>query len=82
MKAQMSACPIPSIPTGTRPEKIARIRLSINEAGKLTGESSSTPASSSDWLRATGPLRNCKFAPYLVQGVPSYYKGDIEVLLP
>ena len=79
-RAQISGCSLPRAKPGQTP---FRIRVSVNEQGMLTGESyldANNPAAPHQSSVPGLSLRTCNFAPYLVNGVPTYYHGDL--LLP
>jgi hypothetical protein len=79
MKLQMRDCAIPNLPTGSAP---VTIRVSVNEEGKMTGMGPVGKGVGSDWLQAMNTLRPCHFAPYVVNGATTYYKGDVELKAP
>ena len=78
MKKQMGDCRVGSLPLNTPRGTVVTLRVSVNEKGEFAGlEAVST--SGTNWLPATLPLRSCHFAPYVVNGKPTYYKGDVEL---
>ena len=82
MKKQMSGCELGTLPPGTPKGTVVTIRLSVNEQGKLTGEGPVGNVAGSGWLGATAGLRTCRFAPLVVNGKATYYKGDVEIAAP
>ncbi|WP_433971293.1 hypothetical protein [Tunturiibacter lichenicola] len=82
MKKQMTSCVVGKLPPGTAKGTVVRIRVSVNETGKMTGMGPVGPGKGSDWIAAMAKIRTCQFAPYIVNGKPTYYKGDIELVAP
>ncbi len=82
MKKQMVSCDIGALPPGTAKGTVVTIRLSVNEAGKVTGMRPVGSGKGTDWITATSKLESCRFAPYVVNGNATYYKGDIELKAP
>ncbi len=79
-RAHISGCSLPKAKPGQAP---FRIRVSVDETGKLAGETyldANTPNAPHQSSLPGLSLRACKFAPYLVNGKPSYYHGVL--LLP
>ena len=79
-RAHITGCQLPHPKPGQRPY---RITVSVNEQGKLTGESypdANTPDAPHASTVPGLSLFPCKFSPYLVDGKPTYYHG--ELLLP
>jgi hypothetical protein len=79
MKHQMSGCSIPKLPSGS---SSITIRVSVNQDGKMAGMQPVGKGVGSAWLAAMNTLRPCHYAPYLVDGKPTYYKGDVELKAP
>ena len=76
----ISGCTLPHPKPGQQP---FRVIVSVNEAGKLTGESypdANTPGAPHAGSVPSVSLYTCRFSPYFVNGKPSYYHG--ELLLP
>lgn len=81
LKNQISGCKITLTAAEAPPrDRIVRTRVSVNEQGKLTGEQFGPWTDTPTVARLTGDLQSCRFAPLLRDGVPTYYKGDLEVL--
>jgi hypothetical protein len=79
MRTHISGCEVAKAQAGQPP---LRIRVSVNEAGKLTGETF-LDANNPDAPRVQHPFhsfRTCNFSPLIVNGQPTYYHGDL--LLP
>jgi hypothetical protein len=79
MRTHISGCEVAKAQAGQPP---LRIRVSVNEAGKLTGETF-LDANNIDAPRVQHPFhsfRSCNFSPLIVNGQPTYYHGDL--LLP
>lgn len=79
MKKQMAGCHIDGLRSGTPTGTMVRVRVSVNEQGKVTGVSVLSDPSGGAWLNAMPSIENCKPAPYIVNGKPTYYKGDVEL---
>jgi hypothetical protein len=79
MKHQVSGCKIPSPPSGSSP---ITIRVSVDQDGKMAGMQPIGKGTGVAWLTAMNTLRPCRYAPYVVDGKPTYYKGDIELKAP
>ena len=82
MKKQMISCDIGGLPQGTAKGAVVTIRISVNEAGNVTGMGPVGSGKGTDWVAAISKLRSCRFAPYVVNGKATYYKGDIELAAP
>jgi hypothetical protein len=82
MKKQMAGCSVGFLPAGTPKGTSVTIRVSVNEEGKMTGMGPVGSGTGSAWLGAMFPLRDCKFAPYIVGGKATYYKGDVVLTAP
>jgi hypothetical protein len=76
MKKQMTGCKMVEMPRGT-PTVI--VKVSVNEAGKLTGEGSVPNMAGSAPVTAIESLYGCSFLPYLVNGKATYYHGYVEM---
>jgi hypothetical protein len=79
MKKQIINCKPATLPFGTSP---VTIRVSVNEQGKMTGMGPVGQGSGMAWLQAMRSMEGCRYAPYIVNGVATYYKGDIELRAP
>jgi hypothetical protein len=82
--SQASGCGYkPILPGGLLPSGTTfKIRVSVNEKGKNTGESF-PPGIPWDVIRKTGlNTGNCRFKPYLVNGQPIYYFIDFAFTAP
>ena len=78
MRKQMRGCRTVPIPTGT---PIVTERVSVDERGKNTGEGNFREGVASEPTTAVeGTLYGCEFMPYLVNGKPTYYHGDVIVI--
>jgi hypothetical protein len=82
MKKQMIGCEIGTLPPGTAKGTAVYIRVSVDETGKVTGMGPVGKGNGNDWLAAMSKMRSCRFAPYVVNGKATYYKGDVELLAP
>jgi hypothetical protein len=78
MRAQISGCNIPHPKPGKTP---SHLRVSVNEQGKFTGIQflDANKPGSGRGAEVYMSLRNCTFAPYLVNGVPTYYHGNLLI---
>lgn len=76
MQKQMGGCKPGKLPSGS-PD--VTIRVSISEAGKMTGMGPVGQGSGSAWIGAMQALRGCSYLPYVVDGKATYYKGDVEL---
>lgn len=76
---QMSGCQYkPVLPKGVlKSGESVKIRLSVNEQGKLTGESFQGPD-----VETGLDTSECRFKPYLVNGKASYYYIDLVFTAP
>ena len=81
MKKQVISCET-GLPLGTPPGTVVRIRVSVNEEGKITGVGSSAPMKPDQFIAASARVKACKFAPYVLNGKATYYKGDVEFVAP
>jgi len=79
MKKQMPDCSPGKLPPGT---PSVTVRVSVNETGKMTGAGPLKDTPGGAWLSAVGSLESCHYLPYVVNGVASYYKGDVELTAP
>jgi hypothetical protein len=82
MKQQVVSCSVGTLEPGTPSGTIVTIRLSVNENGEVTGWGSTTKVEARQWVRAAEALKACRFAPYVVNGKATYYKGDVELTTP
>ena len=79
-RSHISGCSLPKAKPGKPP---FRVRVSVNEEGKLAGETyldANTPNAPHQSSVPGLSLRACKFSPLVVDGKPTYYHGDL--LLP
>lgn len=67
------------IPAGTPKGTVITIRISVNETGKTTGMAPTGKGNGLLWMAAMAKLRSCTFAPYVLNGKPTEYKGDVEL---
>ena len=79
MKKHMPDCVLGKLPPGT---PSIMIRVSVNETGKMTGVGPVKDTPGGAWLNAVGSLESCHYLPYVVNGVATYYKGDVELTAP
>ncbi|WP_263385718.1 hypothetical protein [Granulicella arctica] len=82
MKKQMVSCDVGALPPRTGKGIVVTIRISVNEAGKVTGMGPVGSGKGTDWMAAMSKLESCRFAPYVVNGKATYYKGDVELTAP
>ena len=82
MKNQMTDCSVGFLPAGTPKGTSVTIRVSVNEEGKMAGMSPVGQGAGRLWIPAMAQLRDCKFAPYVVGGKATYYKGDVVLTAP
>jgi hypothetical protein len=79
MKKQMGNCNVgilsPDTPKGT----VITTEVSVDETGKLAGYRTVGKVTGFSWIAAMAPLKSCHFAPYVVNGKATYYKGDVEL---
>jgi len=80
----MSGCTYnPILPPGLLPSGTTfKIRASVNEAGKLTGESYSDGIPSDVIAKDGLHFWECRFRPYLINGHPWYYHIDFVFTAP
>jgi hypothetical protein len=79
MRTHIRGCEVAKAQPGQPP---LRVRISVNEEGKLTGETF-LDANNPNAPRVQHPFhsfRTCTFSPLIVDGRPTYYHGDL--LLP
>jgi hypothetical protein len=81
MKKQVISCKT-ALPPGTSVGTVVRIRVSVNEEGKIAGVGSSGPMKPEQFIAASARVKACKFAPYVLNGKATYYKGDVEFAAP
>jgi len=82
MKNQMTDCSVGFLPTGTPKGTSVTIRVSVDEEGKVAGMGPIGQGSGRLWIPAMEQLRGCEFAPYVVNGKATYYKGDVVLIAP
>jgi hypothetical protein len=84
IKTVMSGCAYnPILPPGLLPSGSSfKIRASVNETGKLTGESYPAGVPKAALDAADIHFWECHFKPYLVNGQPWYYHIDFEFTAP
>jgi hypothetical protein len=82
MKKQMISCDIGKLPPGTPKGTVIHIRVSVNETGKVTGAGAVGPGTGNLWLSSMARIESCRFAPYVMNGKATYYKGDVELTGP
>jgi hypothetical protein len=90
MKTQMISCTPQNLPHGTvAAGTTIHYRISVNESGKavefmpvLGDERKWLPKMEElkYWVGAINSLAACTFKPYVVNGQPTYYKGDVELV--
>jgi hypothetical protein len=80
MKKQTIACRTVPIPINVlAPGEHAIVRLTIDPQGKILG---SQPVSNARWglmVNSWMSVKSCQFRPYVVNGAPVPYKGDVEL---
>ncbi len=73
----------PVLPAGLLPSGTTfKIRVSVNEKGKNTGESFPAGIEGDAVQRSGLHIRNCHFKPYIVNGQPTYYFIDFVFTAP
>lgn len=73
----------PMLPAGLFPSGTTfKIRITVNEAGKITLEEPPRDLSWSTLQKIGFNANSCKFEPYLVNGTPSYHKIDFVFTAP
>jgi TonB family protein len=73
----------PTLPAGLLPSGASlKIRVSVNEAGKITGEGFPQGIPSAAIQKAGLQTMNCRFKPYLVNGKATYYHIDFVFTAP
>jgi hypothetical protein len=87
MKKQIIECDAGPVPPGTPRGAAITFQVSVNEAGNITGLSgprgSFGTGDQTGWRPSVAHIfQTCRFAPYLVNGKATYYKGDIELIAP
>ncbi len=76
MQKQIKGCSTVEVAAGA---PITTTRVSVNEAGKLTGEGNFRPATAATKMTVLKTLMGCTFLPYSVDGKVTYYHGDVVV---
>lgn len=81
MKRQIIRCQPDPVPAGVlSKDQTALVRVSVSENGTIVG---TQPASTAPWNRLLtswmSVKKSCSFKPYLVNGKPVFYKGDVEL---
>ena len=82
MKQQANSCDFGTLPAGTPPGTVVRVRVSVNETGKVTGISPLGHSNAAGFGTAFDAIRACQFTPYLRNGKVTYFKGDINLVAP
>ncbi|HEY6375614.1 MAG TPA: hypothetical protein VIX90_08830 [Edaphobacter sp.] len=82
MKKQMVGCRFNNFESGEPAGIVVRIRVSVNETGKVTGYGPVGDVTWSGWLLPASQIAQCHLAPYVVNGRATYYKGDVEIKAP
>ncbi len=83
MKKQVVSCNVRMAPPGTSEDKTLHIRVSVDEIGKSRGiNPSGIHVNGSVFLHWASLLEACRFAPLVRNGVATYYKGDLDILVP
>ncbi|MDR3797328.1 MAG: hypothetical protein P4K93_04220 [Terracidiphilus sp.] len=83
MKRQMLSCNPRGLPKGPLPSgNVMHCRIAVDEKGAFWGFVSSDPMKVGEgavWGPALNSLKECTFRPYIVNGQPTFFKGDIEL---
>ena len=84
IQKQLGGCTYnPTLKAGLLPSgSIVKVRYSVNEKGKLTGESFSDNNGFKVMYSTGLSAKSCHFLPYLVNGQPSYYFIDFVFTAP
>jgi hypothetical protein len=86
MTKQVISCKPAGLPPNILPKGTVVIyRVAVDETGKVTGigfAGEKCPAGCGLLMAPIASIESCTFTPYLVNGKPTYYKGDIEVVAP
>ncbi len=82
MKQQAGSCDFGTLPPGTPPGTVVRVRVSVNETGRVTGISPLGHGNFTGLGGAMEAIRACQFQPYRKDGKVTYYKGDINLMAP
>jgi hypothetical protein len=86
MARQTLSCKPSSISPGLLPAgTVVTVRVSLNETGGVLGVSLAGERCPVQCGLLAGPIESvekCKFAPYSVNGHPTPYQGDIELIAP
>ena len=82
MKKQMIGCRFNNLESDVPAGIVVRIRVSVDETGKVTGYGPVGNVAWSGWLVPASQIAQCHLAPYVVNGKATYYKGDVELKGP
>jgi hypothetical protein len=85
MARQTISCKPASIPPGLLPTgTIVTIRVSVDEAGQVVnyGPAGRCPVACGKLAGPIISMKDCKFAPYVVNGKAQFYRGDVELVAP
>ena len=78
-----SGCGEPKLPSGLAPSGTKfRIRISVNETGKVTGTTYPDSVPRELMSAADRSVQTCKFSIYKVDGKPSYYHAEFVFSAP
>jgi hypothetical protein len=81
MRRQMISCEPKDLPRGPLPSgNVMHCRIGVDERGKFAWFVSSDPIKDGAWGPALNSLKECTFKPYIVNGQPTYFKGDMELM--
>ncbi|MGA9669408.1 MAG: hypothetical protein WBQ94_09380 [Terracidiphilus sp.] len=81
MKQQMTACTITDLPKAPVPSgNVLHYRVSVDERGVFAGLTPIDSTSTEAWNPALRSIMKCKFKPYIVNGQPTYYTGEVELI--
>jgi hypothetical protein len=81
MKKQMTSCTITDLPKAPLPSgNILHYRVSVNEDGVFAGLTPIDSAPTDAWNPALRSIVKCTFKTYVVNGQPTYYTGEIELV--
>src|ERR1035437_1111305 len=85
MKRQTISCKPSSFTPGLLPKgTVVTVRVSVNEKGETGGVNvvGRCPIGCGFILGPVYSLEKCRFAPYVVNGRATEYKGDVELVAP
>ena len=85
MKKQMISCKPAELPPNILPKgTVVTYRVAVNEAGKVAGIgfTDKCPTGCGRLVAPMASIESCTFSPYLVNGKPTFFKGDIELIVP